>query len=234
MTDRKPTALVIEDDAQIRRFVRLALSSADWEVVEADSVKSGLLEAGTRQPDLVILDLGLPDEDGTAAVRAIRAWSTVPILILSARTAEAEKVKALDAGADDYLTKPFGVAELLARVRAHYRASQRRMGHKPAESNIRFGDIEVDLAARLVKKQGVEIHLTPIEYRLLTVLISHAGRVLTQRQLLQDVWGPGYAERPHYLRVHMGHLRQKLEHDPAQPIHLMTETGVGYRLVTTA
>jgi two-component system KDP operon response regulator KdpE len=234
MTSPNPTAtaLIIEDDPQIRRFVRLALESAEWIVYEAGTVKEGLLLAGTRQPDLIVLDLGLPDEDGVAAIRSIRSWSIVPIIVLSARTQETEKVSALDAGADDYLTKPFGVPEFLARVRAHWRAQQRRQS-EPATSStqVQFGSVEVDLAARWVKKAGVEVHLTPIEYRLLTVLIANAGKVLTQRQLLKEVWGDGYLERPHYLRVHMGHLRQKLEDNPAQPDFLLTETGVGYRLL---
>jgi two-component system KDP operon response regulator KdpE len=228
----QPIALFIEDDPHIRRFVRLALESADWAVFEAGTVQEGLILAGTRQPDLIVLDLGLPDQDGVEAIRQIRTWSIVPILVLSARTQEVEKVRALDAGADDYLTKPFGVPEFLARVRAHRRAQQRRQeDEKTVLTHIQFGDVVVDLAARLVSKAGEEVHLTPIEYRLLGVLIANAGKVLTQRQLLKDVWGDGYLERPHYLRVHMGHLRQKLETKPSQPEHLLTEVGVGYRLL---
>ena len=187
------------------------------------------MEAGTRKPDLVIVDLGLPDGDGVDLIRDLRTWSGVPVIVLSARTDELDKVEALDAGADDYLTKPFGVAELLARVRATVRRRAQPAGsEKPA---IAFGDIEVDLVARTVKRRGELVHLTPIEYRLLALLIANAGRVLTHRQILRDVWGPSHVESPHYVRVYMGHLREKLEDDPAQPKHLITETAVGYRLV---
>ena len=229
MSEPSPVAVLIEDERQIRRFVRAALESEGWSVHESDTLKQGLVEAGTRKPDLVIVDLGLPDGDGVDLIRDLRTWSGVPVIVLSARSDESDKVEALDAGADDYLTKPFGVAELLARVRATVRRRAQPAGsEKPA---ITFGDIEVDLVARTVKRQGELVHLTPIEYRLLALLIANAGRVLTHRQILRDVWGPSHVESPHYVRVYMGHLREKLEDDPAQPKHLITETAVGYRLV---
>ena len=235
-----PIAVVIEDEPQIRRFVRAALEGEGWQVHEADTLQRGLTEAGTRKPDLLILDLGLPDGNGIDLIRDVRGWSGVPIVVLSARSDEADKIAALDEGADDYLTKPFGVGELLARVRANVR---RPRGASPdgasgsggaaggADAVFRFGQVEVDRVARLVRRGGAEVHLTPIEYRLLLVLVTHAGRVLTHRQLLREVWGPSHADQSHYLRIYMGHLRQKLEVDPAQPKHLLTETAVGYRLV---
>lgn len=227
------TAVVVEDEKQIRRFVRQALEAEGWHVFEAETLKQGLIEAGTRKPDLVIIDLGLPDGDGVDFIRDLRTWSSVPVIVLSARTSENEKVKALDAGADDYLTKPFGVSELLARVRASLRRQNANArGNQGASTDIfEFGDVKVDLSARVVTKASTEIHLTPIEYRLLGVLIINVGRVLTQRLLLREVWGPSHSESSHYLRVYMGHLRQKLEDDPAQPKHILTETAVGYRLV---
>ena len=229
MGELSPVAVLIEDERQIRRFVRSALESEGWTVHESETMKQGLVEAGTRKPDIVIVDLGLPDGDGADLIRDLRTWSGVPVIVLSARTDESDKVNALDAGADDYLTKPFGVAELLARVRATVRRRAQPAGsEKPA---ITFGDIEVDLVARNVKRRGELVHLTPIEYRLLALLIANAGRVLTHRQILRDVWGPSHVESPHYVRVYMGHLREKLEDDPAQPKHLITETAVGYRLV---
>jgi two-component system, OmpR family, KDP operon response regulator KdpE len=229
MAEPSPVAVIVEDERQIRHFVRAALEAEGWEVFEAGTMKQGLVEAGTRKPELVIVDLGLPDGDGVDLVREVRAWSGVTVIVLSARSAEAEKVKALDAGADDFITKPFGVAELLARVRANQR--RQRAGRSDAASVLRFGTVEVDFAARLVRKNGQEVHLTPIEYRLLGVLAANAGRVLTHRHLLREVWGPGHSESTHYLRVYMGQLRQKLEDDPAQPEHILTETAVGYRLV---
>lgn len=233
-----PVAVIIEDEPQIRRFVRAALEAEGWQVYEADTVKKGLTEAGTRKPDLLVVDLGLPDDDGLELIRDVRGWSGVPIVVLSARSDEADKIAALDAGADDYLTKPFGVGELLARVRANLRRPRAAPGEGTADASaqadplFRFGNIEVDRQARLVRRGGTEVHLTPIEYRLLTVLIANVGRVLTHRQLLREVWGPSHAEQGHYLRIYMGHLRQKLETDPAQPRHFLTETAVGYRLVT--
>jgi two-component system KDP operon response regulator KdpE len=232
-----PVAILIEDDSQIRRFVRLALEAEGWQVHEADTAKRGLLDAGTRKPDLLVVDLGLPDGDGLDVIRDVRGWSNVPIVVLSARSDESDKIAALDAGADDYLTKPFGVGELLARVRANQRRP--RGGPDDASSHgageedplFRFGEVTVDRQARIVHRNGAEVHLTPIEYRLLMALIANAGRVMTQRQLLKDVWGPSHTEQGHYLRIYMGHLRQKLERDPAQPDHLLTETAVGYRLM---
>lgn len=228
-----PVAVVIEDEPQIRRFVRGALETEGWQVHEADTAQRGLTEAGTRQPDLLVLDLGLPDGDGLALIRDVRAWSAVPIIVLSARVDEADKIAALDAGADDYLTKPFGVGELLARVRANLRRPRSAAGEagQDAELVFRFGEVEVDRLARVVRRAGAEVHLTPTEYRLLSVLAANAGRVLTHRQLLREVWGPSHAGQSHYLRIYMGHLRQKLEADPAQPRHLLTETAVGYRLL---
>jgi two-component system KDP operon response regulator KdpE len=228
-----PTAIVIEDEPQIRRFVRGALEAEGWLVHEAGTLRDGLAAAGTRQPDLLVLDLGLPDGDGVSLIRDVRGWSAVPIIVLSARSDEADKIAALDAGADDYLTKPFGTGELLARVRANLRRPRAAGGgsEEPPEALFRFGEIELDRAARLVRRAGAEVHLTPTEYRLLSVLVANAGRVLTQRQLLREVWGPSHTDQSHYLRIYMGHLRQKLEADPAQPRHLLTETAVGYRLV---
>ncbi len=228
-----PVAVVIEDEPQIRRFVRGALEAEGWQVHEADTAQRGLTEAGTRKPDLLVLDLGLPDGDGLDVIRDVRGWSAVPIIVLSARVDEADKIAALDAGADDYLTKPFGVGELLARVRANLRRPRAAAGDagQDDEPVFRFGEVEVDRLARVVRRSGAEVHLTPTEYRLLLVLVANAGRVLTHRQLLREVWGPSHAGQSHYLRIYMGHLRQKLEADPAQPRHLLTETAVGYRLL---
>ena len=231
-----PTVVVIEDEPQIRRFVRSALEAEGWQVHEADTAKKGLTEAGTRKPDLLVLDLGLPDGDGLDVIRDVRGWSGVPIIVLSARSDELDKIAALDAGADDYLTKPFGVGELLARVRANLRRPRNAAGDCAAASDdptFKFGDVAVDRTTRIVRRAGQEVHLTPIEYRLLGVLMANAGRVLTHRQLLREVWGPSHVDQSHYLRIYMGHLRQKLEVDPTQPQHLLTETAVGYRLVST-
>jgi two-component system, OmpR family, KDP operon response regulator KdpE len=229
MSHSMPTVIVVEDEANLRRFVRLALEAEGCEVFEADSVKRGLIETGTRKPDLLVLDLGLPDGDGIDLIRELRTWSEIPIIVLSARTAEAEKVAALDAGADDYLTKPFGSAELLARIRAHLRRRQRAGADGP--SLLAFGSIQVDLGRRLVEKNGQPLHLTPIEFRLLAYLVANPDCVLTHRQLLKAVWGPSHAEDSHYVRVYMGHLRKKLEADPANPDHIVTEPGIGYRFV---
>lgn len=220
------TVLIIEDEQAIRRFVRAALESEGHRVHEADTLQRGLLEAGTRKPDLVILDLGLPDGDGAVFIRDLRTWSVIPILVLSARSEEYDKVAALDAGADDYLSKPFGVAELLARMRAVCRRHSR---DAEGATVVTFGEVIVDLAHRQVARNGQPIHLTLIEFRLLAALISKPGKVLTHRQLLREVWGPAYVERGHYLRIYMGHLRQKLEADPARPHYFITETGIGYR-----
>lgn len=220
--------VVIEDEPQIRRFLRTGLEAEGCQVYEAGTAERGLIEAGTRKPDLVVLDLGLPDRDGVDVVRDLRSWTSLPILILSARSEETDKVAALDAGADDYLTKPFGLAELLARVRALLRRSRTVESSPPI---VRMGDVTVDLSRRRVERGGEEIHLTPIEYRLLSLLIANAGRVLTHRQLLREVWGPSHADDTHYLRVYMTGLRRRLEADPTQPRHIRTESGVGYRLV---
>ena len=229
MSDPAPVAVLVEDEVQIRRFVRTALETENWHVFDADTAKKGLIEAGTRKPDVIILDLGLPDADGVDFIRDLRAWSAVPVIVLSARVDEADKIEALDAGADDYLSKPFGVGELLARVRAVLR---RKAGTGTKDGAVfRFGDVEVDQEKRIVHKGNEEVHLTPIEYRLLSVMLANVGRVLTHRQILRDVWGPSYVDQGHYVRVHMAHLRQKLEDDPAQPKHLVTETAIGYRLV---
>ncbi|MDD2691650.1 MULTISPECIES: two-component system response regulator KdpE [Simplicispira] len=231
-TEPSPVALIVEDEASIRRFVRVALQAEGWQVHEAGTVRQGLIDAGTRRPDLVILDLGLPDDDGVHYLKDLRTWSGVPVIVLSARSDEADKIAALDAGADDYLTKPFGVGELMARVRVALRRSQAHAARNGAEPvPFRFGQVEVDLVQRRVLRQGLPVHLTPIEYRLLTHLIANAGKVLTHYQLLKAVWGPSHIEDNHYLRVYMGNLRQKLEELPAQPRHLLTETAVGYRLM---
>ncbi|APR94236.1 transcriptional regulator [Pandoraea thiooxydans] len=227
--------VVIEDEKQIRRFLRASLEAEGMQVHEADTGRQGLIEAATRKPDLAIVDLGLPDIDGLEVIRELRTWSALPIIVLSARSEEREKVAALDAGADDYLSKPFGVSELLARIRAQLRRHYRAGSASEAQGeSFAFGDIELDLVRRRVVRGGVAIHLTPIEYRLLVTLVRHAGRVLTHRQLLKEVWGPSHVDSNHYLRIYMGHLRQKLEVDPAQPRHILTETGVGYRLEVDA
>ena len=223
--------MIVEDEKEIRRFVRHALEAEGFRVFEAENLERGLIEAGTRKPDLVILDLGLPDGDGRDFIRAVRGWSSMPIVVLSARVDEHDKVEALDAGADDYLSKPFGVAELLARVRVALRR-RAHAGEAPS-SSVQFGDVVVDLANRRVTKGGADVHLTQIEFRLLTNLLGHPGQVLTHRQLLREVWGPSYVQHSHYLRIYMGHLRQKLEDDPARPKCLITETGIGYRFVPT-
>jgi two-component system KDP operon response regulator KdpE len=229
MSQTHPVIGIIEDEPQIRRFLRTGLDAHGFEIHEADSGKSGLVMAGTRKPDLLILDLGLPDMDGIDVVKALREWTSVPVIILSARDLESDKVAALDAGADDYLTKPFGVDELLARIRVALRHAA-RVGETDGEQVYASHGLKVDLGARSVSRDGEEVHLTPIEYRLLTILVRHAGKVLTHRQLLTQVWGPSYVENSHYLRIYMGALRHKLERDPAQPQLLLTEAGVGYRL----
>ena len=224
-----PQVVIVEDDAQIRRFVRTSLEAESYRVTEAETRSRGAIETGTRKPDLLIVDLGLPDGSGVDLIRDVRAWSNVPILVLSARVDERDKIGALDAGADDYLTKPFGTGELLARVRAMLRRSART---PDSSSNVReFGDVHVDLAARTVRRDGARVHVTPVEFRLLSHLVSHPNQVLTHRQLLREVWGPTHVEDSHYLRIYMKQLRDKLEADPVQPRYLLTETGVGYRLL---
>jgi len=229
MSSHKPSIILVEDDPQIRHFVGAALEAEQWRVFGVETAQRGLIEAGTRRPDLVILDLGLPDRDGLDFIRDLRAWSPLPVLVLSARTLESDKIAALDAGADDYLVKPFGVGELLARVRALLR--RHAPGAAAVSSAVEFGDIRVDLALRTVTRAGAAVHLTPIEYRLLSYLIANAGKVLTHQQLLRDVWGQAQAQNHPSLRVFMTHLRQKIEQQPSRPRHLLTETGVGYRFV---
>lgn len=227
MSTPSPKVLLIEDEKQIRRFVRAAVEEEGCLVFEADTMARGLVEAGLCKPDLLVLDLGLPDGNGIDLIRDVRGWSDVPILILSARSQERDKITALDAGADDYLTKPFSVGELRARVRALLR--RRSRNGELASPTIEFSNVAIDFSRRLVTRAGQTVHLTPIEYRLLSTLLSHPGKVMTQRNLLREIWGPSYVESSHYLRVYVGHLRQKLEEDPTQPRHFLTETGVGYR-----
>ncbi len=220
--------LILEDAHAIRRFLRTALEADGLRVYEAETLQRGLLEAATRKPDLIILDLGLPDGDGIDFIRDLRQWSAIPVIVLSARSEESDKIAALDAGADDYLSKPFGIGELQARLRV---ALRRHASGASPEPVVHFSNVKVDIAARLVHRGDEEIHLTPIEFRLLAVLLNNAGKVLTQRQLLNQVWGPNAVEHSHYLRIYMGHLRQKLELDPARPRHFLTETGIGYRFM---
>jgi two-component system KDP operon response regulator KdpE len=226
---REPLVLVVEDEPQVMRFLRATLPAHGYRIVEAASGARALVEAQTRQPDIVLLDLGLPDVDGLEVTRQIRAWSAVPIVVVSARGQERDKVQALDAGADDYLTKPFGTDELLARMRVALRHAARVAGGA-GETAFEAGELRVDLERRLVFRRGEEVRLTRTEYRLLATLVQHAGKVLTHRQLLREVWGPGAVNEAHYLRVYMAQLRHKLEDDPARPKLLLTETGVGYRL----
>lgn len=228
MSDAAPTLLLVEDDPQIRRFLRVTLPAHGYRLVEAECGGEGLAQAATRTPDIVLLDLGLPDMDGAEVIRNLREWSAVPIVVLSARGLERDKVQALDAGADDYVTKPFNVEELLARLRVALRHAA-TAGGPPVRAFV-AGDLTVDLAARRVTVAGREVHLTKTEFKVLSVLVRHAGKVVTQRQLLVEVWGPGAAGRAHYLRVQMHTLRHKIEETPVRPRHLITEPGVGYRL----
>ena len=223
-----PLVLLVDDEPQIRRFLRAALPAQGYRLIEAATGAEALSQAATRVPDVILLDLGLPDLDGVEVARRLREWTHTPILVLSARDREAEKVAALDAGADDYLTKPFGLEELLARLRVALRHAAALAGGA-GEPVFEAGELHVDFAARRVQRAGQDVRLTPTEYRLLCVLLKHADKVVTQRQLLREVWGPGSVDQPHYLRVYMGQLRHKLEADPARPRHLLTETGVGYR-----
>ncbi|BFT62730.1 response regulator [Pseudomonas moorei] len=228
MNEPVPHVLIVEDEKEIRRFVRMALQAEGLEVHEADTLHRGIIDAGTRRPDLIVLDLGLPDGDGIELIRDVRSWSPVPIIVLSARGAESDKILALDSGADDYLVKPFGTGELLARVRALLRRQA-----KDADNNsvLSFGEVRIDVDRRVVERGGEPLHLTPLEYRLLVHLCSHPNRVLTHLQLLKAVWGPSHTTDTPYLRVFMGGLRKKVEVDPSQPRHLVTETGVGYRFI---
>lgn len=219
--------LVIDDELAIRRFLRASLNSDEYELIEAENGQQGIHATATKNPDVVLLDLGLPDMDGVEVARSIREWSQVPIIVLSARGREQDKIDALDAGADDYLTKPFGVGELMARIRVALRHASKQEGPEPVLS---IDGVRIDLSARQVTRDGVEVHLTPNEYKLLAMLVRNAGRVVTHKQLLQEVWGPGYEFETHYLRVYLGQLRQKLEANPAQPQFLINEPGVGYRL----
>jgi two-component system KDP operon response regulator KdpE len=228
MSDTGPLVLVIEDEAPVRRFLRASLLSHGYRLLEADNGRDAMMLATSHSPELVLLDLGLPDGDGLDIARQLREWSQVPIIVISARGREDDKVTALDAGADDYVTKPFGMNELLARIRVALRHAEARQG--PASSVVELDELRIDLAHRVVSRAGQEVHLTPIEYRLLTLLAQHPGKVLTHRQLLLEVWGPGHAGQTHYLRVRMAELRKKLEADPARPKWLLTEPGVGYRL----
>jgi len=225
-----PSVVLIEDEPQIRRFLRAALIGHGYRLFEAGSGEDGLIEAATRQPDLVILDLGLPDLDGLGVLARLREWTSVPVIVLSARGQERDKIAALDGGADDYVSKPFSVGELLARMRAALRRRD-QLGEGAAATTFIVGDLSVDLARRHVLVGDKEIHLTPIEYKLLTTLIRHAGKVLTHRQLLKEVWGPAHAEDSQNLRFYVAQLRRKLEAIPARPRYLLTEPGVGYRLV---
>jgi two-component system KDP operon response regulator KdpE len=222
------TLLVIDDEPQVRRFLRSSLPPAEYKLLEAGTGEEGLASASSRQPDVILLDLGLPDMDGIEVTRRLREWSTTPIIILSARGQDQDKIAALDAGADDYLTKPFSLPELLARIRVAARHAQQR-GDK-RDAIFVLGNLQIDLAGRIVTLGGEEVRLTPIEYRLLTTLARRAGQVLTYQQLLKEVWGPRYATQRQYLHVYMGHLRNKLERESARPRFLVTEPGVGYRL----
>ncbi|MBX9444712.1 two-component system response regulator KdpE [Dickeya chrysanthemi] len=228
MTLLQTNILIVEDEKEIRRFVRNALEGEGCRVFEAETLQRGLIEAATRKPDLIILDLGLPDGDGIDYIRDLRQWSAIPVIVLSARTDEQDKIDALDAGAEDYLTKPFGIGELLARARVALRRVSASQQETPL---ITFSNVTVDLINRQVIRNQQELHLTPIEFRLLSTLLASPGKVLTQRQLLNQVWGPNAVEHSHYLRIYMGHLRQKLEDDPARPRHFLTETAIGYRFM---
>ncbi len=224
------TIVVIEDEIAIRRFLRASFAPEEAEIHEADNAQDGIRLVAKCNPDVVLLDLGLPDMDGIEVARQLREWTQVPIVVLSARGQEKDKIQALDAGADDYLTKPFGIGELQARIRVTLRHAQLRKGPEP-EPIFESGDLKIDLVARRVYLKGEEVHLTPNEFKLLALLVRHAGMVLTHRQLLNEVWGPAYIDETHYLRVYMGQLRHKIEPDPARPRHLRTESGVGYRLM---
>jgi two-component system KDP operon response regulator KdpE len=226
-----PRILIVDDEPQIRRFLRASLQAHDYEVIEADTGKEGIRQATLQKPELVILDLGLPDTDGLDVITGLREWSKVPIIVLSVRSDEADKIDALDRGANDYVTKPFSMGELLARMRASLRQKAEDAGD--AGSIVTAGELVIDLAKRLVTVGGKQIRLSRKEYDLMRILASHPGKVITHQQLLQEVWGQGYVEETQYLRVYMGQLRQKLEQDPAAPKYLLTEPGVGYRFQAT-
>jgi two-component system KDP operon response regulator KdpE len=228
MSKTDPIIIVIEDDPAIRKFLRTSLSTQEFTVFEAETGKQGIVEAGMRKPDLMILDLGLPDMDGVEVIKAIRAWSGIPIIVLSARNHEQHKIDALDLGADDYLTKPFGFGELLARIRVALRHAN-RTSESPQGELFTTDNLHIDLLNRIVSVDGQEVRLTPIQFRLLSVLVKNVGKVMTHQQILKEVWGPSYQENAHYLRIYMSQLRQKLEHNPTQPRYLLTESGVGYR-----
>ena len=221
------TILVVEDEPEIRRFLRSSLGAEGFRVIESPTAERGAIDAGTHRPDLAIVDLALPDYDGRQLIREIRGWSSMPIVVLSARHQEQTKIEALDAGADDYITKPFGIGELLARVRVALRHAART----PAGQLLKLGKATVDMEKRLAVRDGAEVRLTPIEFRLLGALAKHLGMVVTHRQLLAEVWGPSHVGQTHYLRIYMKQLRDKLEEDPVRPRYLVTETGVGYRLL---
>jgi two-component system KDP operon response regulator KdpE len=229
MTELKTVVLLVEDESQMRTFVRLALTAHGYRVIEVETGREALQQAAAHTPDLILLDLGLPDMDGLDVTRGLREWSATPIIVISARGQEREKVEALDVGADDYLTKPFGSEELMARVRVALRHAA-RTAQDPLSSVVTIGALRIDFAKRLVFLAEAEVHLTPIEYKLLVTLTKHAGMVMTHKQLLDQVWGPGHAHQMQYLRVYMAQLRQKLEENPAHPRYLLTEPGVGYRL----
>lgn len=222
-----PTALVVDDEAQIRRFLRISLEANGYRVYEAQSGYEAIAATAQVRPDVIILDLNLPDLSGLEVLSRLREWTHTPVIILSVRNADRDKVAALDAGADDYLTKPFSMAELMARLRV----ARRRAQPEPEHSVYIFGDVQIDLARRLVTRSGEAVKLTPTEYALLRLLVQHSGRVLTHRQILKEVWGPEYVDETHYLRVYFAQLRQKLEENPALPRLIVTEPGVGYRLV---
>jgi two-component system KDP operon response regulator KdpE len=224
-----PVVLVVEDEPQMRRFLRAALTGHGYRLLEVETGALALTEAATRNPEIILLDLGLPDMDGIEFTRRLREWARTPVIVLSARGQEKDKVAALDAGADDYLTKPFGVEELLARMRVARRHGEAVAG-TPEEPVFELGEIRVDFVRREASLAGLDVHLTPTEWRLLATLVRHAGKVVTHRQLLKEAWGAAYAGETSYLRVYMGQLRHKLEPDPARPRYLVTETGVGYRL----
>ena len=227
MAELRPTILLVEDEPEIRQFLRTSLSSEGYRIVESASGRRGSIDAATHKPDLAIVDLGLPDMDGVAVIRRIRTWSPMPIIVLSARAQERSKLEAFEAGADDYVTKPFGTGELVARIRVALRHAVRA---RDGARVVVLDDATIDLQKRLAQRNGVPVRLTPLEFRLIATLANHMGMVVTHKQLLREVWGPTHEEDTHYLRVYMKQLREKLEPDPAQPRHFVTELGVGYRL----